>query len=206
MVRTAHLLPALSLTLLGASSSEAQQARLHSLPACPAPALDTTGWRRVYSADSALSVLVPPAFRPDSAEVGRIDGWTAASGASFTLGLTALVSVSPSHGAPFLADPSSTWIAPSDTVGRGSDQLVVRDHSACREGVGRASALIEAGLVTGGWSDRNTQRRVSATFYRAWLGPYAQFSAQASTAAEQREFLVAARTIRIHRAPPRWPG
>jgi hypothetical protein len=167
-----------------------------SAPACPAPPAPGQSWHLEYTPDSLLSVRLPPYYQ----RVASGYQWAGYPGTELGGGF---LSLRPLERDPLVASPPvAEWLPLGDTATKGYDLSYVEEYSACREAIGGVAAIVETGLVTGGYSDFRHTPSVRAVWWQWFGGPLALFEGTATDAEGQRELLAILRTVRFHARGP----
>jgi hypothetical protein len=156
-------------------------------------------WRPEFTPDSLISVRLPPYYqRVANGYLWATSPGTGVDGRVISLTHLARDSFSTFNATP----PAAEWLPRGDTATKGYDLSYVEQYSACREAIGGVAAIVEAGLVTGGYSDFRHTPSVRAVWWGWSGGPLALFEGSATDAEGQRELLAILRTVRFHARGP----
>ena len=149
-------------------------------------------WHLEFTPDSLLSFQIPPHYQ-------RVASGYQWSGAAGTVAEASFISLRPlTRDSSSATPPVAEWLPSGDTATKGYDLSYVDQYSACREAIGGVAAIVETGLVTGGYSDYRHTPSVRAVWWQWFGGPLALFEGTAADAAGQRELLAILRTVRFH--------
>jgi hypothetical protein len=177
-----------------------------SVVACGFSSLKQDDWHREYTADSSVSLQLPPTYQADSRVYAGhhvISFWHTAARGTRQNRFDREVSLEALIGRPPFANGTTPWLNETEAKGgRSSDPMWVNSGSSCTESIGEQNAFIQAGLLSRGVSAIERVPSVEAQWTFNHDSLMIRFEGQASDISGQQEIMDILHTVRF-RAPIR---